>query len=406
VKRLIITLMAVSLLIPFAAVAEEEESWEDFRKARAKAETLKFVPKKLGGLISKDVIIEQLQQQTQTPAPGNTAPGTPGQPGVPGQYTLPTQPGQPMIGTVPTPGMPMAQAVPGQVVFASDSILFEYGSARMKPMSFPQLMIVAAALRDPALASVPFFYVDGHTCDIGSDPNNCRLSWDRAREVIMFLTTVGGVNPIRLRPRGFGERIPMYPNANDFTRSMNRRVALQSGSVPLPIDMMVCSAWSSWRGNYGAPYDYSSMYQNFSGGAGSGYGPGYGSEYRGSGTSSTEYGYGTGYDKVMPPRPYGTYGPGYQGSGDYKDGYEAGYEDSQKEQEEYDKWDFKSGKGKKRVAPGATPQRVPPGFRAIRIKKPATLQTPPAPKGSADPKGTQIPKAGTEQSGFKKIDKK
>lgn len=128
---------------------------------------------------------------------------------------------------------------PGQVasiVFSSESILFDYGSWKIRDGSFRQLMEIASALKDPQLTSIPMFYVDGHTCSIGSEENNCRLSWRRADSVVKFLVEVGQVPVNKLEPRGFGKFCPMASNDTENGRATNRRVVLTSGTIPAAKD--------------------------------------------------------------------------------------------------------------------------------------------------------------------------
>jgi hypothetical protein len=109
-------------------------------------------------------------------------------------------------------------------------------------------MVIAQALNDPQLANIPTFFVDGHTCDIGSDESNCWLAWERARSVMTALMSLG-VPPGKIVPRGFGERDPLYPNYDDMVRAFNRRVVLKSGTVVLPRDqMLMCQAWGGYGG--------------------------------------------------------------------------------------------------------------------------------------------------------------
>jgi outer membrane protein OmpA-like peptidoglycan-associated protein len=112
------------------------------------------------------------------------------------------------------------------VTFASDAILFEYGRADVRQESLPNLETIALSLKDPSLSDVAKFYVNGHTCDIGVDENNCRLSWDRARRIVEFLSTQGGIDANRLIPQGFGESDPAQPNDSEEARQGNRRVVL------------------------------------------------------------------------------------------------------------------------------------------------------------------------------------
>ena len=100
-------------------------------------------------------------------------------------------------------------------------VYFEYGVPVITRGSRRNLRTLAKALRELNQD----VYVDGHCCSIGSDRNNCRLSWARASEVIYELEDrdIGGS---KLRPRGYGERCPLFQNDTEENRRMNRRVVL------------------------------------------------------------------------------------------------------------------------------------------------------------------------------------
>lgn len=189
-------LLVTSFLLMSACMVFAETE-EEYLRLREQEESSAMVPKGLGAksrsdIISKDVIIEQL---TQTQPPGQAP----------------------------------------SVSFSSELILFDFGSARLRETCYPQLTQIVLAINDPKLNSVPVFFVDGHTCAIGSDENNCRLSWRRAESVVAFLTSAG-VPSHRLVPRGFGEHCPIASNDDEYGRRTNRRVVLKSGSVIVPED--------------------------------------------------------------------------------------------------------------------------------------------------------------------------
>ncbi len=128
------------------------------------------------------------------------------------------------------------EGTPAELAFSSNAILFDYGSPRLRPESHRQLMEIAAALKDHRVAAVPFFFVDGHTCSIGTDQRNCQLSLARARSVVQFLVEKGAVPKERLRARGFGRRMPTVPNDSEENRKKNRRVVLKSGFLKVDAD--------------------------------------------------------------------------------------------------------------------------------------------------------------------------
>ncbi|MDD3472924.1 MAG: OmpA family protein [Syntrophaceae bacterium] len=189
--RILRLLLVLSFLLALAVTALAETE-EEYLKLRIQEESSTMVPKELGSkpgadIVSKDVIIEQLVK--------------------------PQPPGQ-----------------ASSINFSSDLILFDFGSARLREACYPQLNQIALAVNDPRLAEIPVFFVDGHTCSIGSDENNCRLSWRRADSVVKFLVSAG-VPPHRLISRGFGEHCPVASNDDEYGRRTNRRVVLKSGNV-------------------------------------------------------------------------------------------------------------------------------------------------------------------------------
>jgi hypothetical protein len=111
------------------------------------------------------------------------------------------------------------------------------------------------------------YYVDGHTCSIGSDENNCRLSWARANVVVQKLVDKG-VDRRWLIPRGFGEAEPTTPGSNETEegRRLNRRAVLNTlgGAVADALENKVCKIGAppaSYQGS--GPYpDYTEQWYN------------------------------------------------------------------------------------------------------------------------------------------------
>ena len=161
------------------------ETWAEFQKMKSADEKTGLIPKGGPKLIPKDIIIEGLKKDCQ-------------------------------------------------VTFSSDSLLFHYGSAKIKEESMPNVQNTAAAIKqalgDPELSQIKTYFVDGHTCSIGSEENNCRLSWMRAQAMIEELPSCG-IPREKLIPRGFGLVYPSHSNDAEATRMLNRRVVLQ-GDCP------------------------------------------------------------------------------------------------------------------------------------------------------------------------------
>ena len=158
------TLLVFTVLMLLAPSFGQCESWEEFQKAKVEAETPDLTPKAKADLIPKTVIVERIKKR-------------------------------------------------GEIDFSSDTILFDYGSWKLRSASLRQLQEIAAAINDPALKKIPFFYVDGHTCSIGTDDNNCILSSRRANSIVRYLVEHGSVaRNTNWWPRGFGVHVPVASN--------------------------------------------------------------------------------------------------------------------------------------------------------------------------------------------------
>lgn len=102
-----------------------------------------------------------------------------------------------------------------------NNVLFETGSAQVRPESFPILDEVYTFLsQHPEIGQIS---VDGHTDNRGSRPYNLDLSQRRATSVVDYLMKKG-IAPERLTSKGFGFDKPVDTNATPLGRAKNRRV--------------------------------------------------------------------------------------------------------------------------------------------------------------------------------------
>lgn len=102
-------------------------------------------------------------------------------------------------------------------------ILFDTGSATIRPESEPILAQIAAMLEQhPDLRVV----IEGHTDSQGEFDMNVRLSADRATSVKSWLVDRNGVAPSRLYTIGMGPARPVASNETPEGRQRNRRVEL------------------------------------------------------------------------------------------------------------------------------------------------------------------------------------
>jgi chemotaxis protein MotB len=128
---------------------------------------------------------------------------------------------------------PEFQVVGDRFVFAAD-VLFDSGSADLKPEATPQLDELADALKELETqipSDIPWVLrVDGHT-DIkpitnAAFPSNWELSSERAITVVRYLID-HGVPPNRLVAAGFGEFQPLDPGDTEKAFARNRRIELK-----------------------------------------------------------------------------------------------------------------------------------------------------------------------------------
>jgi chemotaxis protein MotB len=115
-------------------------------------------------------------------------------------------------------------------VVLAERILYESGSAEIRPQGLKVLKRISDALRSSPATHIR---VEGHTDDVGirSEPpprflTNFELSYARAIGVVKYLKELDGVKPWRLSAMGLAGTRPLMPNTNDDARAHNRRVQI------------------------------------------------------------------------------------------------------------------------------------------------------------------------------------
>lgn len=99
-------------------------------------------------------------------------------------------------------------------------VRFDFDSARLRPESNPTLNAIAEVmLRFPQKKLL----ITAHTCRIGSEAYNYKLSLLRAKAVRDYLIRQG-VRPPSIRYRGKGFSEPVADNGSPEGRRLNRRV--------------------------------------------------------------------------------------------------------------------------------------------------------------------------------------
>lgn len=119
-----------------------------------------------------------------------------------------------------------------------DDILFDFGSADLRPDAFQSLSLIGDVL--DYFAGDPVVVI-GHTDSVGSDETNLALSIARATSVQDALIEAHGIDAERVMAEGRGESEPVAANENPDGsdnpdgRQLNRRVEIQVlTDKPLP----------------------------------------------------------------------------------------------------------------------------------------------------------------------------
>jgi outer membrane protein OmpA-like peptidoglycan-associated protein len=109
----------------------------------------------------------------------------------------------------------------GRVV--THGILFDVGSATIRPESTPTLTDIGRTLQQHATLRLR---IEGHTDNTGTPEGNQSLSQQRAESVRAFLMAEYGAAADRLEAVGMGQTVPAASNETEEGRQTNRRVEL------------------------------------------------------------------------------------------------------------------------------------------------------------------------------------
>lgn len=116
----------------------------------------------------------------------------------------------------------------GNEVKISKPVLFETGSAKLKPESIEALEIIKQYLTDKSYISL--LRVECHTDNNGDAATNQSLSEKRALVVCKKLVEMG-VDCKRLIAVGFGDSKPVAENSTPEGKAQNRRVSFVNASL-------------------------------------------------------------------------------------------------------------------------------------------------------------------------------
>ena len=115
------------------------------------------------------------------------------------------------------------KAIDKKAWFDFDRLLFETGSATLKPESAEQLKNIAEILKAYPTVNVK---LGGYTDNTGNANNNLKLSGDRAAAVKAELEKLG-IAETRLESEGYGQANPVASNDTEESRALNRRISIR-----------------------------------------------------------------------------------------------------------------------------------------------------------------------------------
>ncbi len=104
-----------------------------------------------------------------------------------------------------------------------DNIFFEVGKAELRSESKVELQKIFTFLTENKDVRLE---ISGHTDNTGDKIANQKLSENRAKSVVSFLT-MKGIEASRLVAKGYGDTQPIYPNTTMENKSKNRRTEMK-----------------------------------------------------------------------------------------------------------------------------------------------------------------------------------
>lgn len=112
----------------------------------------------------------------------------------------------------------------GLVIRVNDKLIFDEGSAQIKPQaekSLKEIVKTLTKIDNPVI-------IEGHTDSIPINnqkySSNWELSTARATNIISYAMNISKINPKRFSAVGYGEYVPIADNTSISGRMLNRRV--------------------------------------------------------------------------------------------------------------------------------------------------------------------------------------
>jgi outer membrane protein OmpA-like peptidoglycan-associated protein/tetratricopeptide (TPR) repeat protein len=115
------------------------------------------------------------------------------------------------------------QPIEANATITLKNIFFDVNKFEIKPESFSELDKIVQLLKDNPTLTIQ---INGHTDNVGSAPDNLKLSRDRATSVVNYIVSKG-VQTARVSGKGFGATMPVADNNTEEGRARNRRTELK-----------------------------------------------------------------------------------------------------------------------------------------------------------------------------------
>jgi len=107
-------------------------------------------------------------------------------------------------------------------ILIQGKVVFDTGKATIRPESDSLMQEIIKVIKEnPHIKKIA---IEGHTSSEGSDKHNMKLSDKRAKAVMDYLVTKGGLDKAMFTAKGFGESKQISDESTEEGKEKNRRV--------------------------------------------------------------------------------------------------------------------------------------------------------------------------------------
>jgi outer membrane protein OmpA-like peptidoglycan-associated protein len=115
------------------------------------------------------------------------------------------------------------QAIEINATIILKNIFFDIGKYDVKSSSQIELDKITQLMKENPTLKIE---ISGHTDNVGRESDNLALSLNRAKSVVIYLSSKG-IDIKRLSSQGFGDTKPIADNKSEYGRAQNRRTELR-----------------------------------------------------------------------------------------------------------------------------------------------------------------------------------